>query len=124
MNVSLMVVLLKRLVKILSAPSRAHVLMVMFSTVTVPAVTILMNVPMTPLVMSMLIAVTFQAHSSVHVMGDTMGMESLAKMLTNVPRLTPVLLMPNATIPLVLLNALVWMVSDGVSFVITSTNVS
>ena len=119
MNVSLMVVLLKRLVKILSARSRAHVLMVMFSTVTVPAVTISMNVSMTPLAMSMLIAVTFQVHLNVHVMGDTMGMESLAKMLMNVPRLTPVLLMLNATISLVLLNALVWMVSDGVSFVIT-----
>lgn len=86
----------------------------LLSTVMLPVVTILMNAPTIPLVMSMLIAVTFQVHSNVHAKGDMTVMESHAKMLTNVPKLTPALPMPSATIPLVLLNALAWTVLEEV----------
>ena len=73
MNVLL--VLAPILVKIQLAPLHAHVLMGLLSTVTLPVVTILMNATTIPLVMSMLIAVTFQVHSSVHAKGDMTAME-------------------------------------------------
>ena len=117
MNVLLVLALIP--VKTLLARLPVRVPMVLFSAVTVPAVMISMNVPMTPLVTSMLIAVTCLVLSSVHAKEDLMVMESPAKMLTNVPTLTPVLPMQNATILLVPLSALAWMALEGVSSVIT-----